>query len=86
MKPIFEMLAAYNAWANERLCGAVKKLPGRLAGLSRRVLRLHPWQLNHILLGDRIWMHAKPTQLDAMCRSVRPDARTPICVNWSQLW
>lgn len=73
MKPIFEMLAAYNAWANEGLYGAAKKLPN---GAYRTDLgaffgSIHG-TVSHILLGDRIWMHVftgkgvKPTQLDAI--------------------
>lgn len=58
MKPHFEMFAGYNAWANRRLYEAA-------AGLSEGQYRqdrgaffksLHG-TLNHLLVGDRVWMH-----------------------------
>jgi uncharacterized damage-inducible protein DinB/enamine deaminase RidA (YjgF/YER057c/UK114 family) len=73
MKPHLDMLAAYNAWANERLYAAVARLPAADYRADRGVFfgSLHG-TLNHILIGDRIWMHVftgegtKPTQLDAI--------------------
>jgi uncharacterized damage-inducible protein DinB len=73
MKPLFEMLAAYNAWANERLCAAVARLPDAdyRADGGAFFGSLHG-TLNHILIGDRIWTHVftgegvKPTELDAI--------------------
>src|SRR5260370_33783463 len=73
MKPLFEMLADYNAWANERLYDAAARLPDADYRADRGVFfgSLHG-TLNHILIGDRIWMHVftgegkKPTELDAM--------------------
>jgi uncharacterized damage-inducible protein DinB len=73
VKAIFEMLAAYNRWANERLYAAAAKLPeseyrtdyGAFFGSIHGTL-------NHIMVGDRIWMYVftgqgvKPTQLDAI--------------------
>ena len=73
MKPLFEMLAAYNAWANRRLYDAA----GRISDADYRTDRgaffgsLHG-TLNHLLLGDRIWMHRftgegnEPAELDAI--------------------
>ena len=73
MKPLFEMLAAYNAWANRRLYDAA----ARIADADYRADRgaffgsLHG-TLNHLLLGDRIWLHRftgkgdEPVQLDAI--------------------
>lgn len=57
MKRHYQMFAAYNRWANERLYGAVQKLPagewnrdvGAFFGSLCRTL-------NHILVADRIWM------------------------------
>jgi uncharacterized damage-inducible protein DinB len=73
MKPIFEMLAAYNAWANERLYAAAARLPDADYRADRGAFfgSLHG-TLNHILIGDRIWMHVftgegeKPIKLDAI--------------------
>jgi uncharacterized damage-inducible protein DinB len=73
MKPQFAMLAAYNAWVNERLYDAAS----RLADADYRADRgaffgsLHG-TLNHLLLGDRIWLHRftgegdEPKDLDAI--------------------
>ncbi len=73
LKPLFEMLARYNSWANERIYAAS-------AGLADADYRadhgaffgsIHA-TLNHILIGDRIWMFVftgegrKPTELDAI--------------------
>jgi uncharacterized damage-inducible protein DinB len=57
MKPMFEMLAGYNAWANRRLYDAA-------AGLSDADYRADHGAffgsvhgtLNHLLVGDRVWM------------------------------
>jgi uncharacterized damage-inducible protein DinB len=58
MKPIFEMLAGYSEWANRRLYDAA-------AGLDDADFRadygaffgsVHG-TLNHLLVGDRVWMH-----------------------------
>jgi len=58
MKPHFQMMAAYNQWANERLYAAAQTLSdaeyradrGAFFGSVHRTL-------NHILVGDRIWMY-----------------------------
>jgi uncharacterized damage-inducible protein DinB len=71
MKQIFSTLADYNAWANERLYGAAARLPERDYRADRGAFfgSVHG-TLNHILVGDRIWMHVftgegeKPRELD----------------------
>lgn len=71
MKRQFEMLAAYNAWVNERLYDAVAKLADHdyRADLGAFFGSLHG-TLNHLLVGDRVWMHRltgeaqSPAQLD----------------------
>ena len=57
MKPLFEMLAAYNEWANRRLYDACTNLSSeeRRAGLGAFFGSLHG-TLNHVLLADRIWL------------------------------
>lgn len=57
MKAHFEMFAAYNAWANRRLYDAAAKLAdeARKAPAGAFFGSLHA-TLNHILVGDRIWM------------------------------
>lgn len=57
MKAHFQRMAAYNRWANERLYDAAGKLsPAALAerrsGFFPSILKT----LNHILVGDTIWM------------------------------
>lgn len=53
----YQMLAGYNAWANERLYGAASKLPDGEYRADRGAFfgSLHG-TLNHLLVGDRIWM------------------------------
>jgi uncharacterized damage-inducible protein DinB len=73
MKTQFEMLAAYNAWVNERLYDAAAKVGDADYRADRGAFfgSLHG-TLNHLLLGDRIWMHRftgegeEPKQLDAI--------------------
>jgi uncharacterized damage-inducible protein DinB len=73
LKALFEMMAAYNAWANERLYDAVGELPDAQYRADRGAFfgSIHG-TLNHILIGDRIWMYVftgegvKPRQLDAI--------------------
>jgi uncharacterized damage-inducible protein DinB len=57
MKPHFLMLAAYNRWANERLYEAAGTLPDADYRAERGAFfgSLHG-TLNHLLVGDRIWM------------------------------
>ena len=73
MKPLFQMLAAYNAWVNERLYDAAARVPDAEYRRDRGAFcgSLHG-TLNHLLLGDRIWMHRftgegdEPKELDAI--------------------
>jgi uncharacterized damage-inducible protein DinB len=73
MKAQFEMLAAYNAWVNERLYDVAAKIGDADYRADRGAFfgSLHG-TLNHLLLGDIIWMHRftgdgeEPKQLDAI--------------------
>jgi uncharacterized damage-inducible protein DinB len=73
MKAQFEMLAAYNAWVNERLYAAAARIADKDYRADRGAFfgSLHG-TLNHLLLGDRIWMHRftgegeEPAELDAI--------------------
>lgn len=57
MKQHFMMLAAYNQWANERIYEAAADLDadefGRDTGAFFKSMK---GTLNHILVGDRVWM------------------------------
>ena len=57
MKPLFEMLAGYNAWANRRLYAAASELPDAEYRADHGAFfgSMHG-TLNHILVGDRVWM------------------------------
>jgi uncharacterized damage-inducible protein DinB len=69
----YHMLAGYNAWANERLYDAASMLPDKEYRADRGAFfgSLHG-TLNHILIGDRIWMRRftgsgeAPDRLDAI--------------------
>jgi len=71
MKRHFEMLAAYNTWVNARLYDAAARLPDPEYRRDRGAFfgSLHG-TLNHLLLGDIIWMHRftgegdEPSKLD----------------------
>ena len=73
MKSLFTMLAAYNAWVNERLYDASARIPDGEYRRDRGAFfgSLHG-TLNHLLLGDRIWMHRftgegeEPKELNAI--------------------
>ena len=57
MKAHFQTMAAYNKWANSRLYDAVEKLPpaafaAQRSGFFPSLMRT----LNHILVGDTIWV------------------------------
>jgi uncharacterized damage-inducible protein DinB len=73
MKSRYVMFAGYNAWCNERLYAAAAKLPDADYFADRGVFfkSLHG-TLNHLLLGDRIWMRRftgegeHPMNLDAI--------------------
>lgn len=58
MRDHFLRLAAYNAWANERLYGAAAVLPdARLTENNDAYFGSLYGTLAHILIADRIWMH-----------------------------
>ena len=69
----YRMFAAYNAWCNERLYAAVAALSDAdyRAGRGAFFKSLHG-TLNHLLVGDRIWMQRftgegdLPNSLDAI--------------------
>ncbi|MGD9743229.1 MAG: DinB family protein [Dongiaceae bacterium] len=56
-KPLFEMMAGYNQWANRRIYEAVARLPDADYRADRGAFfgSLHG-TLNHLLGTDRIWM------------------------------
>jgi uncharacterized damage-inducible protein DinB len=58
MKAHFDMFSRYNAWANERLYDAAAKLSETDYRADRGAFfkSMHG-TLNHLLVGDRIWMH-----------------------------
>jgi uncharacterized damage-inducible protein DinB len=58
MKAQFEMMAAYNTWANVRLFDAAAQVSDAEYRRDRGAFfgSLHG-TLNHLLLGDLIWMH-----------------------------
>lgn len=55
--PYFDLLARYNAWANERLYDACARLEDTAYRAPRPSFfgSIHA-TLNHILVGDRLWM------------------------------
>ena len=58
MRDHFLRLAAYNAWANERLYDAAAALPeDRLTENNGAFFGSLFGTLSHILIADRIWMH-----------------------------
>jgi uncharacterized damage-inducible protein DinB len=69
----YRMFAGYNAWCNERLYEAVAQIPDAGYRTNRGVYfqSLHG-TLNHLLVGDRIWMRRftaqgeVPPSLDAI--------------------
>ena len=73
MKAHFDMLAHYNAWANRRLYDAAAVLSDAEYRANRGAFfkSMHG-TLNHLLVGDRIWMRRftgegeAPTRLDAI--------------------
>ncbi len=58
MKPHFESFAGYNAWANRKLYEVAAKLTEAEYRQDRGAFfkSLHG-TLNHLLVGDRVWMH-----------------------------
>ena len=73
MKSRYQIFAGYNRWCNERLYEAAAKVPGAeyLADRGAFFRSLHG-TLNHLLVGDRIWMRRftgvgeVPPSLDAI--------------------
>ncbi len=73
MKAVFPMLAAYNRWANLRLCTAAAELTDDQYRADRGAFfkSVHG-TLNHLLVTDRIWMSrftgegGAPDRLDAI--------------------
>ncbi|MBC8013140.1 MAG: damage-inducible protein DinB [Methyloceanibacter sp.] len=73
MRSIFQMFAGYNAWANGRLYAAVAELPDPEYRADHGAFfgSVHG-TLNHLLVGDRIWMQRltgegeAPTRFDAI--------------------
>jgi uncharacterized damage-inducible protein DinB len=73
MKPHFDMFAKYNAWANRRLYAAAAELSECDYRADRGAFfkSVHG-TLNHLLVGDRIWMQRftgegeVPARLDAI--------------------
>jgi uncharacterized damage-inducible protein DinB len=57
MKDYFQMLAHYNAWANNRLYASCEKLHADDYFLDRKAYfhSIHG-TLNHLLVGDRLWL------------------------------
>lgn len=79
MKQHFEMMAAYNQWANARLYEAAAALD--TAELQRDVgafFNSMIGTLNHILVADRVWLRrfagkgAAPKRLDEILHSALP--------------
>jgi uncharacterized damage-inducible protein DinB len=78
----YPMFAAYNAWCNERLYDAAATLSDADYRADRGAFfkSLHG-TLNHLLVGDRIWMHrftgagALPKSLEATLYDVFADLR-----------
>jgi uncharacterized damage-inducible protein DinB len=69
MRDFFSMFAAYNRWANERLYEAAATVPDVDYRADRGAFfgSLHG-TLNHILIGDRIWMGRLTGQLSGHTR------------------
>jgi uncharacterized damage-inducible protein DinB len=73
MKPIFQMFAGYNEWANGRIYAAAAALPDADYRADHGAFfgSVHG-TLNHLLVGDQIWMQRlsgageAPAQLDAI--------------------
>jgi uncharacterized damage-inducible protein DinB len=73
MKARYVMFAGYNRWANERLYDAAAKLSDADYRADRGAFfkSMHG-TLNHLVVGDRIWMHrfdgqgVPPGRLDAI--------------------
>ena len=73
MKSRYMMFAGYNAWCNERLYDAAAKVaPAEYRADRGAYFRSLHGTLNHLLVGDRIWMKRftgageQPKSLDAI--------------------
>ena len=72
-RPLFTMLAGYNAWANERVYSAAETLSdGDFRADRGAFFKSVHGTLNHLLVADRIWMRRftgegdAPNRLDAI--------------------
>ena len=73
MRPIFQMFAGYNAWANQRVYAAAAELADAEYRADHGAFfgSVHG-TLNHLLVGDRVWMQRltgegeAPARLDAI--------------------
>ena len=82
MKPHFAMLAAYNAWCNERIYAAAAQLSDADYRADRGAFfkSVHG-TLNHILVADLIWLKRfgvradAPDRLDAILHDTLADLR-----------
>lgn len=80
MKAHFEMMAAYNAWANRRLYAAAASLPEAdyRADLGAYFKSVHG-TLNHLMVGDILWLARfrgrpnPPLRLDQILHDGRAD-------------
>ncbi|WEX07613.1 DinB family protein [Chelativorans sp. AA-79] len=82
MKQHFEMMAAYNRWANGRLYEAAAELtPEEFTRDVGAFFKSMMGTLNHILVADRIWMKRftgegdAPARLDTILHSGLPALR-----------
>ena len=83
MKSRYQMFAGYNAWCNERLYDAAALIPDAEYRRDRGAFfkSLHG-TLNHLLVGDRIWMRRftgvgdAPPSLDAILHDDFEDLRS----------
>jgi uncharacterized damage-inducible protein DinB len=69
MRSLFQMFAGYNAWANQRLYAAASQLADAdyRADHGAFFKSVHG-TLNHLLVGDRIWMRRLTGEGDAPAR------------------
>jgi uncharacterized damage-inducible protein DinB len=82
MKSHFALLAAYNAWCNERIYAAAAQLSDADYRADRGAFfkSVHG-TLNHILVADRVWLKRftgqgeAPTRLDAILYDDPADLR-----------
>lgn len=82
MKPLYQMFAHYNQWANGRVFEAVDALAGAVYRSEEGAAfgSIHR-TLNHLLAADRIWLNrltgegSAPTRLDAILYEDRASLR-----------